>query len=210
MLRNTIAARTDRIRARGKIRSSGSPPRTEVLFISRTVAGVTCSVVPLKEHDLSVEVGGQPELLTEQNAGWIAEVGLTRLRPRGKVGTARIVGVVGRIRIDQVLNKCQRVLIEALLRRGVVMPSEGTCLDLEMSPVMRRQDGLNSDLLALLVGALNIEGHGPAIGILGKGIRGIDPVITAQTSAIERMGLALIMIWRYDAVPVGNKSKVKM
>lgn len=50
------------------------------------------------------------------------------------------------------------------------MLSERTCLDFDVAPVMRSQDGLEDNFLALIVRGLDIEGHGPADGILGKGI----------------------------------------
>ena len=68
------------------------------------------------------------------------------------------------------------------------MLSERTCLDFDMPPVMCRQDSFEDDLLSLLICGLNVEGHGSADSILGKGILHIRPS-TAQTSAVEGLGL---------------------
>ena len=89
-----------------------------------------------------------------------------------------MVGVVGSVGIDQVFDKEQRELVEAILRGSVAMLSERTCLDFDVAPVMRRQDGLEDNFLALIVRGLDVEGHGPADGILGKGILDTRPSTT--------------------------------
>ena len=68
------------------------------------------------------------------------------------------------------------------------MLSERTCLYFDVTPVMSRQDRLEDDFLSLLICGLNVEGHGPADGILGEGILHIRPS-TAQASTVEGLGL---------------------
>ena len=108
-----------------------------------------------------------------------------------------MVGVLGSVGIDQVVDKEQWEPVEAILRGGVAMLSERTRLDFDMTPVMRRQDGLEDDYFALVIRGLDIEGHGPADGILGKGILDTCPS-TAQTSAVEGLGLNIGTIIRMN------------
>ena len=132
------------------------------VVVARGLATVGRDVVPLQQHQVSLQVVGKLEL--------VGQIPIERVEVR----TLGIVGILGESRIVRVRDELERMLVEAGLV-GHSSGADGTRMELKVTLVMRREGDLEVDDGAGLVARLSIG-------------RQISPLAVLRIIVVARVG----------------------